>query len=75
MCSEELDELEETIAELQNSVDELEDEVYDLRCKLVRVDDCGIKNTNNFIKWLHLENLYTPQLEEFIKYYLRNHNE
>ena len=52
----------ESIQELQRFVDDLD--IVD-----------GINDVDNFIWKLKSENLYTPELEKFIKDYMRYHNE
>ena len=54
--------------------DELRIENHELKSEILTLKEERV-DIKNFIKWLQLEDLYTPQLEDFIKYYLRNHNE
>ena len=70
--------LEEQIRDLENDVDYWQheyDELEEINDKLeTENDEYGIKDLDDFIFKLKVDNLYTPELEEFIKYYLRFYN-
>lgn len=78
----ELQEAKETINELEQRVEDLEieldcanDEIQDLENQINNFQDWdGIKDMDNFIWKLKLDNLYTEKLEEFIKNYFKWHN-
>lgn len=56
------EDLIETIQNYQESLEELE-------------IANGIRNIDNFIWKLKLENLYTPELEKFLEHYMRYEND
>lgn len=78
-----IEELEEKIETLENDVnywqaeyDDVEEERDKLQEQLDNVVEYeGVKDINNFIYKLKLDNLYTEELERFINYYLRYHND
>ena len=68
--------LEEDLSEKDCEISDLEDRILELEDEL---DGGGFKmvNINKFKYWLELDSpqLYTPELENFIGYYMRCHNE
>ena len=74
--------MEEKINELEQHIEDLEaellcanDELDDLREQVSKFEDYdGIKHMDNFIWRLKQDNLYSEKLEEFIKNYLKWHN-
>ncbi len=63
------------ISRLQNKVYKLENEVDELDTELEALEiNKGIKDTNNFIFKLKVDNLYTEKLEDFINNYLKYYN-
>lgn len=62
--------------------DEL-DGLNEAYCELERINadltnsvgDYYISDVNNFISRMQLEGLYTPEMAQFIEYYMRYHNE
>ena len=79
-------ELEIESTALKERVQELEDELDGLNeayCELERINadltnSVGtyyITDVDNFIDRLKMEDLYTPELEAFMEYYMRYHND
>lgn len=76
-------ELEDKVEELENDVDYWQEEYNDMEEQKEELDEQladmeianGIKDINNFIWKLKLDNLYSRELEEFINIYLRCYNE
>lgn len=80
----EKNELIDLVLELETKVDELQDDLTYLECEAYddecRADDAESKledmeenmmDWNEFIWKLKLDNLFTDEIEEFIKYYRR----
>ena len=71
--------LEGRIQELEDELDSLNEAYYDLEkinADLVNsVGDYYITDVDNFISRLKMEDLYTPELEKFMEYYMRYHND
>jgi len=73
------DEWKQQAESLQDDLDSL-NEAY---CELERINadltnsvgDYYISDVNNFISRMQLEGLYTPEMAQFIEYYLRYHND
>ena len=59
--------------ELINKINELEVELEDIKSQF-ESDKC-IKNLDNFILKLKVDNVYTQQMEEFINQYMRFYND
>lgn len=59
--------------ELINKINELEVELEDVQSQL-NSDKC-IKDLDNFIWKLKVDNLYTTEIEEFINQYMRFYND
>lgn len=74
---ERIEELEDDLKDSQNECDDLEEENQKLEEQLdEQIGSEGIKSLENFIWKLKLDNLYTPELENFINnYYMRYHND
>ena len=78
-----IEELQQKVERLENDVDYWQDEYNDLEEKCddleCQIEDLAIKNCikdiNNFIWKLKLENLYTEELEEFINNYVKFYND
>lgn len=79
-------ELEAENKELKEKVENLEDEITGLEEAYTEIENklyeyannpeaLGIKDIDNFRFRLKVENLYTEELENFIEYYLKYHNE
>lgn len=79
-------ELEAENKELKEKVENLEDEITGLEEAYTEMENklyeyannpeaLGIKDIDNFRFRLKVENLYTEELENFIEYYLKYHNE
>lgn len=64
--------LEEAYSEMEEAYSEMENKLYEYANN---PEALGIKNINNFRFRLKVENLYTEELENFIEYYLKYHNE
>ena len=64
---------------LQDELDFLNDAYGDLERQLAdtvnSVGDYYITDVDNFISRLRMEDLYTPELEAFMEYYMRYHND
>ena len=78
-----IEELQEKVEELENDVEYWQDEYNDIeeerdmlmdQVENVEVYE-GIKDLDNFIWKLKLENLYTDELKEFIEHYLKFYND
>ena len=73
------DEWKQQAESLQEDLDSLNEAYTDLESQLAdtvnSVNDYYISDVNNFISRLQLEGLYTPELAQFIEYYMRYHNE
>ena len=71
--------LKERVQELKDELDELDEaycELEDINADLVNsVGDYYITDVDNFINRLKMEGLYTPELEAFMEYYMRYHND
>lgn len=78
-----IEEQEEKIEQLQNDVDywqhefnEIEEINEELEEQLENQEECEhIKNLDNFIWKLKLENLYTNELEQFLENYMKFNND
>lgn len=72
-------ELEAENKELKEKVENLEEAYTEMENKLYEYannpEELGIKDIDNFRFRLKVENLYTEELENFIEYYLKYHNE
>lgn len=64
---------EATKEELINKINELEVELDDAKSQL-ESDKC-IKNLDNFIFKMKVDNVYISEIEEFIKQYMRFYND
>lgn len=64
---------EATKEELIDKINELEVELDDVKSQLEN-DKC-IKNLDNFIFKMKVDNIYTPKIEEFIEQYMRFYND
>lgn len=71
---------EETINKLNDDVDywimeanEFEEQLEEANTELEDAT-CGIKDIDNFIWKLKLDNLYTKEMQEFLNYYLKYYN-
>lgn len=64
---------------LQEELDSLNEAYTDLEMQLAdtvnSVGDYYITDVDNFISRLKMEDLYTPELEAFMEYYMRYHND
>jgi len=64
---------------LKDELDSLNEAYSDLERQLAdtvnSVGDYYISDVNNFISRMQLEGLYTPEMAQFIEYYLRYHND
>lgn len=73
------DEWKQQAESLQDDLDSLNEAYSELECinaDLVNsVDDYYITDVDNFISRLKMEDLYTPELEAFMEYYMRYHND
>ena len=73
------DEWKQQAESLQEELDFLNDAYTDLELQLAdtvnSVGDYYIADVNNFISRLKMEDLYTPELEQFMEYYMRYHND
>lgn len=63
--------LEFEIIELKRDYESLNEEFECAQSELEISSYYGIKDLDNFIWKLKLENLYTPELEKFIDFYLK----
>jgi hypothetical protein len=63
--------LEFEIIELKRDYESLNEEFECAQSELENSSYYGIKDLDNFIWKLKLENLYTPELEKFIDFYLK----
>lgn len=69
-----------TIAQIKNEFDlACEDMIEMIQNYQESLEDVeitnGIKNIDNFTWKLELENLYTPELKQFLEYYMRYEND
>ena len=73
------DEWREQAVNVQDDYYRLNDAYYELELKYASlvnsVGDNYITDVDNFISRLRMEDLYTPELEAFMEYYMRYHNE
>jgi hypothetical protein len=73
------DEWKQQAESLQEELNSLNDAYTDLELQLVdtvnSVGDYYISDVDNFISRLKMEDLYTPELEAFMAYYMRYHND
>lgn len=69
---EEVENLEDEITGLEEAYTEMENKLYEYA---TNPEALGIKDIDNFRFRLKVENLYTEELENFIEYYLKYHNE
>lgn len=68
--------LKEDLDSLNEAYSEIENKLYDYVYEYANnPESLGIKDIDNFIFRLKVENLYTEELENFIEYYLKYHNE
>lgn len=68
--------LEDDVDYWQREYDDMEEERDKLQEQLDDVEEYeGVKNLDNFIQRLKLDNLYTDKLENFIDDYLKFHND
>lgn len=78
-----VEELENKVKELEQDVDywikeynDLEEIKDDLESQIENLEiENGIKDINNFIWKLKIDNLYDPKLENFIENYLKFYNQ
>ena len=72
-------ELKEKVENLEDEITGLEEAYTEMEHKLYEYannpEALGIKDIDNFRFRLKVENLYTEELENFIEYYLKYHNE
>ena len=67
--------LEEKIQEIRDNLNNIDD-VWDNLDDLVDEDESkSIKDLDNFIWKLKVDNLYTPELEKFIEQYMKYYND
>ena len=75
----EYDVLKERVQELEDELDGMNEAYCDLeRTNADLVNNVGnyyITDVDNFISRMQLEGLYTPEMAQFIEYYLRYHND
>lgn len=64
--------LQEDLDSLNEAYSEMENKLYEYANN---TESLGIKDIDNFRFRLKVENLYTEELENFIEYYLKYHNE
>jgi len=73
------DEWKQQAESLQDELDALNDAYTDLEIQLAdtvnSVGNTYITDVDNFIDRLRSEDLYTPELEAFMEYYMRYHND
>ena len=69
---EKVENLEDEITGLEEAYTEMENKLYEYANN---PESLGIKDIDNFRFRLKVENLYTEELENFIEYYLKYHNE
>lgn len=73
------DEWKQQAESLQEDLDSLNEAYTEMENKLYEYannpEALGIKDIDNFRFRLKVENLYTEELENFIEYYLKYHNE
>ena len=73
------DEWKQQAESLQDDLDSLNEaysELEYINANLVNsIGNYYITDVDNFISRLRMENLYTPELEQFMEYYLRYHND
>lgn len=73
------DEWKQHAESLQEELDSLNEAYTDLELQLAdTVNSVGnyyITDVDNFISRLKMEDLYTPELEAFMEYYMRYHND
>ena len=73
------DEWKQQAESLQDELDSLNEaysELERINADLVNnVGDYYITDVDNFISRLKMEDLYTPELEAFMEYYMRYHND
>ena len=69
---EKVENLEDEITGLEEAYTEMENKLYEYANN---PEALGIKDIDNFRFRLKVENLYTEELENFIEYYLKYHNE
>ena len=71
--------LKERVQELEDELDGLNEAYCELECINANltnsVGNYYITDADNFISRLKMEDLYTPELEAFMEYYMRYHNE
>lgn len=64
---------------LRDELDSLNEAYADLERQLAdtvnSVGDYYISDVDNFISRMQLEGLYTPEMAQFIEYYMRYHND
>ena len=64
---------------LRDELDSLNEAYADLERQLAdtvnSVGDYYISDVDNFISRMQLEGLYTPEMAQFIEYYIRYHND
>lgn len=71
--------LKERVQELEDELDGLEEAYSELEC--INADltnslgNYYISNVDRFISRLRMEDLYTPELEAFMEYYMRYYND
>ena len=72
------DEWKQQAESLQEDLDSLNESYYELECKLADYEDPlffnGIKDLDDFIFRLKVDDLYTDELEKFIEDYMRFYN-
>lgn len=69
-------ELKEKVETLEDEITRLEEAYIEMENKLYEyANNLGIKAIDNFRFRLKVENLYTEEIENFIEYYLKYHNE
>ena len=75
----EYDVLKERVQELEDELDGMNEAYCDLeRTNADLVNNVGnyyISDVDNFISRMQLEGLYTPEMAQFIEYYMRYHND
>ena len=73
---EKVENLEDEITGLEEAYSEMENKLYEYVYEYANnPESLGIKDIDNFRFRLKVENLYTEELENFIEYYLKYHNE
>lgn len=67
--------LEEKVQEIRDNLNNIDDILDNLDDLVDEEEPTNIKNLDNFICKLKVDNLYTPELERFIEQYMKYYND